>query len=133
MHKTELGIALCLVLTCSTASVSLGLEPFIDLEGGAVFSGYNDVRIPPDGGTEFSLSEDFSTDTWQRLRVRPDVAIDGTDNFAARMLLNDLAVRDAVPWIYGGAVGSVGRAMVVVPGQTPCLRCVFESAPPSIL
>lgn len=35
----------------------------IDLETGPVFSGYNDVRIPRDTGTEFSLSKDLKTDS----------------------------------------------------------------------
>jgi len=34
----------------------------LDLESGIVFSGYNDVQIPGDVGTKFSLTEDFTTD-----------------------------------------------------------------------
>ncbi len=34
----------------------------IDLESGQVHSGYNDVRIPGDSGTLFSLSEELKTD-----------------------------------------------------------------------
>ena len=30
----------------------------LDIETGAVFSGYNDIRIPGDEGTLFSLSEE---------------------------------------------------------------------------
>jgi len=38
---------------------------FFDTETGAAFSGYNDVRIPGDTGTLFSLSEDLKSDpTW---------------------------------------------------------------------
>lgn len=35
---------------------------FIDLEAGAVFSGYNDVRIPGEGGTLISLSRELNSD-----------------------------------------------------------------------
>jgi hypothetical protein len=35
---------------------------FVDLETGLVFSGYNNVRIPGDTGTKFSLSQDLKTD-----------------------------------------------------------------------
>lgn len=35
---------------------------FVDLETGLVSSGYNNVRIPGDTGTEFSLSKDLKTD-----------------------------------------------------------------------
>ncbi|MEZ5198341.1 MAG: hypothetical protein R2764_18715 [Bacteroidales bacterium] len=33
----------------------------IDLESGAVFTGYNDVRIPGDQGTLFSLKDDLKS------------------------------------------------------------------------
>ena len=54
--------------------------------------------------------------------------LDGTDNFDTRFLLNDFAVSRAVPWIYGGAVGSYGITMSVVVGG-PCLRCVYPEPP----
>ncbi len=60
-----------------------------------------------------------------------DVVLDGTDNFATRYLLNDACVKHEVNWIYGAAVGSYGVTMTVRPHQTPCLRCVFEEAPPA--
>ena len=59
-----------------------------------------------------------------------DVVLDGTDNFATRYLLNDACVKHNVNWIYGAAVGSYGVTMTIRPHQTPCLRCVFEEAPP---
>ncbi|HJP90947.1 MAG TPA: ThiF family adenylyltransferase [Pyrinomonadaceae bacterium] len=60
-----------------------------------------------------------------------DVVIDGTDNFATRYLINDACVKHEIPWIYGAAVGSYGVTMTIRPHQTPCLRCVFEEAPPA--
>jgi len=60
-----------------------------------------------------------------------DVVLDGTDNFATRYLLNDACVKHNVNWIYGAAVGSYGVTMTIRPHQTPCLRCVFEEAPPA--
>lgn len=58
-----------------------------------------------------------------------DLILDGTDNFEIRYLINDVAVKLGKPWVYGGSVGSHGQVMVVIPGQTPCLRCVFEQSP----
>lgn len=58
------------------------------------------------------------------------IFLDGTDNFQTRYLLNDLAVKHSIPYLYGGAVGTAGMAMPIIPGQTPCLRCVFEQPPP---
>lgn len=57
------------------------------------------------------------------------VIVDGTDNFETRYLINDLAVKHGVPWVYGAAVGMSGMSMTIVPGVTPCLRCAFEEPP----
>ncbi len=58
-----------------------------------------------------------------------DLILDGTDNFEIRYLINDAAVKLGKPWIYGGCIGSHGQTMTILPGETPCLRCVFEAAP----
>jgi adenylyltransferase/sulfurtransferase len=67
----------------------------------------------------------------ERLISDCDVVLDGTDNFATRYLINDACVKHEVNWIYGAAVGSYGVTMTIQPHQTPCLRCVFEEAPPA--
>src|SRR5438105_627565 len=58
-----------------------------------------------------------------------DLILDGTDNFEIRYLINDVAVKLGKPWVYGGCIGSHGQTMTILPGQTPCLRCVFQAAP----
>src|SRR5258708_4073620 len=59
------------------------------------------------------------------------VILGGTDNFETRLLMNDWAVRENVPWIYGAAVGSYGIAFAVLPGDGPCLRCIYPEPPGS--
>lgn len=58
-----------------------------------------------------------------------DVILDGTDNFQIRYLLNDACVKLKKTWIYGAAVSSYGTTMTIIPGKTPCLRCVFDEIP----
>jgi molybdopterin-synthase adenylyltransferase len=58
-----------------------------------------------------------------------DVVLDGTDNFEARYLINDAAVKLDKPWVYGAAVSAYGLQMTIIPGVTPCLRCVFPDMP----
>jgi len=58
-----------------------------------------------------------------------DVIVDGTDNVDTRYLINDVAVKESVPWVYGACVGTEGRCMGVVPPGTACLRCVFPEPP----
>ncbi len=59
-----------------------------------------------------------------------DLILDGTDNFETRDLINDAAVKLGKPWIFGGVIGSEGQSMTIIPGKTPCLRCVVETSPP---
>lgn len=60
----------------------------------------------------------------------PQLIIDATDNFQTRLLLNDLAVKHTLPFIYAGVVGTRATTMTVLPQQTPCLRCLVDEAPP---
>jgi adenylyltransferase/sulfurtransferase len=58
-----------------------------------------------------------------------DVILDGTDNFETRFLLNDAAHRLGIPWVYGGCLGAEGQTMTILPGRTPCLRCLMPEPP----
>ena len=65
----------------------------------------------------------------ERLVAGMSVVVDGLDNFEARYLINDACVSASIPWVYGGVLGSVGVTMTVLPGDGPCLRCVFPGPP----
>lgn len=58
-----------------------------------------------------------------------DVILDGTDNFGVRLLINDYAVKQRVPWVFAGVVGAEGQVMPVLPGRTACLRCIYDCPP----
>jgi adenylyltransferase/sulfurtransferase len=72
---------------------------------------------------------DLTSSNVEDLLEGADVILDGCDNFETRYLINDFAVSRSVPWIYGGAVGSYGIVMPVVPGETACLTCVYPQPP----
>jgi adenylyltransferase/sulfurtransferase len=76
------------------------------------------------------LVEDLNPSSIDRLLGGFDLIVDATDNFDARFLVNDYAVKNGVPWVYGACVASYGLTFPVIPGETACLRCIFESAPP---
>jgi adenylyltransferase/sulfurtransferase len=74
---------------------------------------------------------DVNASNVERLVDGIDLILDGTDNFATRYLINDVAVKHGIPWVYGGCVGSYGVVMPVRPGVSPCIRCAFpDPAPP---
>lgn len=58
------------------------------------------------------------------------ILLDGTDNFETRFLLNDVAVQQGIPWVYGGCLGAEGQTMTILPGRTACLRCLLPEPPP---
>jgi adenylyltransferase/sulfurtransferase len=59
-----------------------------------------------------------------------DFVIDGTDNFAAKFLINDACVLEKVPFSHGGILRFTGQTMTVVPGVSACYRCAFHQPPP---
>ncbi len=93
-----------------------------------------------------AVVDDLNAANVERLVEGADVLLDGVDNFETRYVANDAAVKLGIPYIYGGAVGTVGTAFAILPhssdgsslweraeggnGATPCLRCLFEEAPP---
>lgn len=90
-----------------------------------------------------------------------NVIVDGLDNIETRFVLNDVSVRDGIPYVYAAAVAMEGRCMVVLPrdvaididkriskdvantaeskathfaARGACLRCVFPEMPsPGVL
>jgi hypothetical protein len=69
MHKNNIVFSLLLVIfTILAMPVFPQVE--LDIETGFVFSGYNDVRIPGNFGTLFSLSEELEADPGIFYRIR---------------------------------------------------------------
>lgn len=60
-----------------------------------------------------------------------DFVIDGTDNFETKFLINDVCVQQKKPFSHAGVVKFKGQTITVVPGTSACLRCVFDSPPPT--
>src|SRR5690625_1674255 len=56
-----------------------------------------------------------------------DLILDATDNFDIRMMINDIAQKHQLPWIYGSCVGSCGMTFTILPGGTPCFRCLLDN------
>jgi len=59
-----------------------------------------------------------------------DFVIDGTDNFAAKFLINDACVLGNKPYSHGGILRFDGQAITVRPKVSACYRCIFPAPPP---
>lgn len=75
---------------------------------------------------------DVSGDNIVGLIQGADILLDGTDNLALRMLINDACYQLGIPWIFGSALESYGMSHNFnCPSQPelPCLRCLLGSIP----
>lgn len=86
-------------------------------------------RVNAEVGVE-PLVEDIQPGNVLEMLHGIDLVVDGFDNFEGRFLLNDACVREGLPWVYGACVGSYGVSALIVPGRTPCLRCIQPELPP---
>jgi len=59
-----------------------------------------------------------------------DIMLDCTDNFETRMVLNAFCVSTKKPFVHAGVEGMAGQITTIVPGRSPCLRCLFPRLPP---
>ena len=59
-----------------------------------------------------------------------DIVVDCSDNYATRFLVNDACVMAKKPLVTGAVFKFEGQLTVVVPGDGPCYRCLFEEPPP---
>ena len=75
------------------------------------------------------LATDVTAENIEELLDGVDLALDGTDNFETRYLLNDACLKQKVPWIYSGVIAAYGVTMTILPHDTACLRCVFPDRP----
>ena len=59
-----------------------------------------------------------------------DLAIDGSDNFPTRYLVNDASVLLGKPYVYGSIFRFDGQVSVFAAPGGPCYRCLFAEPPP---
>ncbi|MDW7711711.1 MAG: HesA/MoeB/ThiF family protein [Deferrisomatales bacterium] len=59
-----------------------------------------------------------------------DAAVDGSDTFASKFLVNDACAAAGLPHVFAGILAFEGQLLTVVPGRGPCYRCFFREPPP---
>jgi adenylyltransferase/sulfurtransferase len=79
------------------------------------------------------INADLNPDNIEELVGDFDLIIDALDNFETRYLLNKVAIKKRIPLIHGAIRGFDGQATTIVPGKSPCLRCLFPHSPPAEL
>jgi molybdopterin/thiamine biosynthesis adenylyltransferase len=59
-----------------------------------------------------------------------DVVAEGSDNFPTKFLVNDACVMTGTPLSMAGIFRFSGQILTVIPGQSPCYRCLIPQPPP---
>ena len=92
----------------------------------------SDIDIEP-------VVADFNPGNAISLTQDVHLILDGTDNFETRYLINDVALKLGLPWVYTGVVASYGMSATLIPEgaaekvgreATPCLQCILGPEPP---
>ena len=60
------------------------------------------------------------------------VVVDGMDNWRTRFIINEACVRERIPFIHAGVSEFHGQLTTIIPGESPCLRCIFPENPPEM-
>lgn len=71
---------------------------------------------------------DTDVDEW--LLEAYDVVVDGLDNFAARLILNDVTALSDIPFVHGAVFGVEGQTTTFLP-DGPWYRCLVLEVPES--
>ena len=54
------------------------------------------------------------------------------DNWKTRFIINEGCVRERIPLVHAGIHGWSGQMTTILPGKSPCLRCIIPREPPEI-
>ncbi|HTP49491.1 MAG TPA: HesA/MoeB/ThiF family protein [Anaeromyxobacteraceae bacterium] len=77
-----------------------------------------------------ALDRRFEESNAGNLARSVDLLVDCSDNFATKFLANDSAVSAGIPLVHGGILRYTAQILTILPGETGCLRCLFEAPPP---
>ncbi len=87
-----------------------------------------------------AIQTEITENNCQELIGDCSLIVDAMDNMKGRRVLNSASVKKGIPYLYGGVHQLDGMSTTFIPGQTPCLECVFPGgheespqAPPGIL
>ncbi|MBI9049372.1 MAG: HesA/MoeB/ThiF family protein [Anaerolineaceae bacterium] len=71
----------------------------------------------------------FDLENGSEIAAPYDILIDGSDNLLTRYLINEIAVQQGKPYIYGAIYQFEGQVSVFDARQGPCYQCLFDNPP----
>ena len=77
-----------------------------------------------------AIAENVNEENAARLVEGADVVFDCAPLFEERLLLNRECVRQGKPLVDAAMFDLEGQLTTIIPGQTPCLACLYPEIPP---
>lgn len=77
-----------------------------------------------------NIGNELNEENIQKLVIGCNLIVDALDNLPSRYLLNKIAMAKNLPLIHGAIYGYEGRVTTMIPGRTPCLKCLYREASP---
>jgi molybdopterin/thiamine biosynthesis adenylyltransferase len=77
------------------------------------------------------ISENINEDNAAKLVSKVDVVFDCAPLFEERFLMNRECVRQNKPLIESAMFSMEGQVTTIIPGETPCLACIYPEDPPA--
>jgi len=71
------------------------------------------------------IADTLSAENIDMLIPATDVIVDCLDNFSTRFVLNKYAVSRKITLVHAGIHSFSGQLTTIIPGETPCLECLF--------
>ena len=79
-----------------------------------------------------AISDEIKEDNVDEILGKVDIILDGLDNWHTRFILNRHCVKRRIPFIHAGVSGMQGQITTIIPGEGPCLSCIFPESPREI-
>lgn len=70
------------------------------------------------------LEDKLTSQNAEKLLTGFDLIMDGTDNYKARFIMNDVAKKNDIPFAFGSVAGAYGMSKMFLPDEKICLRDV---------
>jgi len=78
-----------------------------------------------------AVPENLSPDNVESLVEQVDIVVDAAPLFVERFAMNQAAVKQCKPLIECAMYDLDAQLTTIIPGQTPCLRCLYPEDPPN--
>ena len=78
-----------------------------------------------------TLNENVNEENIAALIEKADIVFDCAPLFEERFAMNRACVRQNKPMIDAAMFSMEGQVTTIIPGETPCLQCIFPEIPPA--